>query len=524
MRIRSLLIASSWALLVACSQSDTSSPAGPGVDAGGAGQARIDSVNTMSAAPMSLVEISGAGFAASGTSWVRFLDARGYALAAPAVQATPTRVVAAVPPYVDLTSGAIGRATVELDVSADPKEKVRASNSLQGMQILDLAAARSPAGNVTSAFLRASVGFGRQLQTELEVSALNTPGLRAALARQIDDLSNLQARVDAIVNDPTRRSSLGTVHGVDVELTADQLRIVDGLIVGMLLAQANPTALPYGPFDVGCMQSEAAAAAQAAQDSNAALDPMIANLMNARSTAACQAADAFSSGFQVVGAAGGVALGIMALAGAPAAALALGGAGVLYVTVVGAGGMIALGGALGSSTAGARQLVVQGVNAIEDKLRGAAVGFVLPDTVGTLKDLLQDSMDLYDQLSSSSSGTSTSGTSTTGTGSSTMSSGTGSGAGGAGGSSTTATGGSGGVAGSSGAGGTADGGSSLCCCTFMSEHYCANCVGCPQGLCIGGQCLSPCWDCVMASAPINGWLCGATCNAPPADRCDVACP
>jgi hypothetical protein len=510
-------IVGSWALMIACSQTDTSSPA-VGTDAG-SGEVHIDSVSTTSAAPMSLVALSGTGFSANRSLWVRFLDVRGYALAVPALQVTPTSVTAAVPPYLDVGSGAVSHATVDLDVSADPKEKLFASNTLQGMEILNAADARNPAGYVTSAFLRASVGFGRQLQTELAVSALDTPGLRAALARQIDDLSNLRVEVDAIVNDPTQRSNVGTVKGAKVEITADQLRIVDRLIVGMLLALANPTALAYGPFHAGCMQSEAAAAAQAAQDSNAAIDPSFAGLLNGRSMAVCQAADAFNSAFLVVGASGGVALGILALAGAPAAALALPAAGLLYVTVAGAGGLIAVGGALSSSTAGARELVVQGVDMIEDKLRSAAVGFVLPDTVGTLKDLFQDSMDLYGALKSSSTGSSTS----AGTTSSTVSSG--SGAGGSGGSSTTTgSSGSSGTGGSGGAGGTTDGGSSLCCCNFISEHYCANCVGCPQGLCIGGQCLSPCWDCVTASAPISGWLCGATCNAPPADRCDVACP
>ncbi len=546
MRIWTRLILGSCAVILGCSQSDNPA-SGPGTDAGGASAVQIDSVDTMSAAPMSLITLSGTGFDSSGTLWIRFLDAHGYALSVPAVRVTPTTALAAVPPYVDPGSGAIGQATVDLDVSADPVSSVRESNTIHGVQISGVPAARHPAGFVTSAFLRASIDFGRQLQTELAGSSLDTLALRTALARQIDDLSNLQSQVDAIVQDPTFSSSLGTVKGSSVDISADQLRIADDLLVGMLLAQANarPTTLEYGAFDVGCMQSEAATAAQAAQDPNAALDPTIAAYLNARSTVVCKAADAFNTGFTVVGAAGGVALGIAALAGAPASALALGAAGVLYVTIAGAGGMIALGGALGSATAGARDLVVNGVEAIEDKLRSAAVGFVLPETAGTLKDLIEDSADLYRQLSSASTGSSTS----AGTGGTTTSSGSGgsAGAGGAAGSSATtsgssasatgggsvAAGGSGGDGGSAGAagnggstgaGGGVDAGSTLCCCMFISEHYCATCSGCPQGLCIGGQCLSPCWSCVTASAPMNGWACGATCNAQPSDRCDVACP
>src|SRR5438128_642170 len=118
------LIAGSCALIFACSTADTPSTAEPGTDAGG-GEVRIDSVNTMRAAPMSLVALSGSGFAATGTLWVRFLDARGYAVAVPAVRATPTRVTAVVPPYIDVAAGAIGHATVGLDMSADPKDRVR---------------------------------------------------------------------------------------------------------------------------------------------------------------------------------------------------------------------------------------------------------------------------------------------------------------------------------------------------------------------------------------------------------------
>src|SRR5260221_2692108 len=156
MGIRTPLFVGALAIFVGCSTSDT--PAGgPGTDGGGIGEAHIDSISTMSAAPMSLVTLSGTGFDPNAALWVRFVDTHGYELSVPAVRISPTRVTAAVPPYLDVGSGAISHAPVDLDVRADPSQPVRASNTLHGLEILDAASAPRPAGFVTSAFLRAAV-------------------------------------------------------------------------------------------------------------------------------------------------------------------------------------------------------------------------------------------------------------------------------------------------------------------------------------------------------------------------------
>jgi hypothetical protein len=68
----------------------------------------------------------------------------------------------------------------------------------------------------------------------------------------------------------------------------------------------------------------------------------------------------------VVGGAGAVALGILALAGAPASALALPAAGLLYVTLLATGGEIAIGGALNQVADDAKALVQDGVNRLAD--------------------------------------------------------------------------------------------------------------------------------------------------------------
>src|SRR5258708_15411078 len=96
--MRTPLVVGALAILLGCSTSDTP-PAGPGPDSGGVGEAHIDSIRSINAAPMSLLTLTGSGFDASTSPWVRFGDAHGYALARPAAPISSTSVTAAVPPY-----------------------------------------------------------------------------------------------------------------------------------------------------------------------------------------------------------------------------------------------------------------------------------------------------------------------------------------------------------------------------------------------------------------------------------------
>ena len=75
------------------------------------------------------------------------------------------------------------------------------------------------------------------------------------------------------------------------------------------------------------------------------------------------------------------------LGGAPAIALALPAAAMLYVTIGASGGMIAVGGALGQTSEEARALVKEGVAQVESALQSAVTKSVLPEAVGNLYEM-----------------------------------------------------------------------------------------------------------------------------------------
>src|SRR5207248_4426600 len=63
------------------------------------------------------------------------------------------------------------------------------------------------------------------------------------------------------------------------------------------------------------------------------------------------------------------------------------------------GGMIGVGGVLGQTTEGARDLVQNGVQTIEDQLRDLVVAQIIPESTGNLLDLLKNGREVMDALS-----------------------------------------------------------------------------------------------------------------------------
>src|ERR1051325_5123381 len=87
----------------------------------------------------------------------------------------------------------------------------------------------------------------------------------------------------------------------------------------------------------------------------------------------CSSAAAVNTGVSVVTGSGAVALGLLALAGGPAEALALPAAALLYISLSTAGGEIAIGGALGQATSGAMQLVQSGMESLDELFKVALI-------------------------------------------------------------------------------------------------------------------------------------------------------
>lgn len=106
------------------------------------------------------------------------------------------------------------------------------------------------------------------------------------------------------------------------------------------------------------------------------------------------APDAIAIAHNVVVGAGTVALGMLALAGAPAIALALPAAAIIYATIMTSGMQIAIGSSLKNvDNGGALKAIHTGVDQIEDLCFGMLTGTVIPASAGAVKDI-------YDGLNS----------------------------------------------------------------------------------------------------------------------------
>jgi hypothetical protein len=88
----------------------------------------------------------------------------------------------------------------------------------------------------------------------------------------------------------------------------------------------------------------------------------------ANSSPACNTPAAINTSVNLIEGAGAAAIGLLLLAGAPAAAVALPSAALLAVAIESAGGEVAVGGALGQATSGAQQLVQSGLNSLNSLL------------------------------------------------------------------------------------------------------------------------------------------------------------
>lgn len=360
---------------------------------------QITTLSAPSAAPAQLVTVTGSGFDTTAQLSVRFSDAQGRSVDVPVVASSATSLTVSVPPFVNPTSGQIGPGTVNVQVIQRIGGTTLNSNTIPGFQIQDLATPVAPAGTVTLSFLRAARNQALALQSEGLSTTLN-----AALSTQITNLDNLIAQVQS-VRGTSSTFSLGSIRGIPVTIGASNLLDTDRMIIGMLsalgTASAGTPALSSADMLLAqqaaeaCMQAAGQAAGQAATTGDPQMGALIREFIVApRITTQCANPQAINTAYLIVGGAGAVGLGILALVGAPALALALPTAALLYITVVGGAGEIAVGGALGQTTAGARELVQQGVERLDGVLRDMLTNQVLPETVGTLVGIFTGTRDL----------------------------------------------------------------------------------------------------------------------------------
>ena len=371
---------------------------------GGTSCVTISSLSTSSAVPLSLLTITGSGFNPAAELAVRFFDdAQGYSLSIPVVAASSTTITVSVPPFT-LSPGTFSSGTVNVQVI----QSSSVSNTIGNFEIQNLPTSLADPGTVTLSFLKANVAVGWLLQNEIQGTSLDTTALNDSLSNQISNMETVASNVQALMQDPYQTFTIGEIEGTPITIDQNDLQSSDRMILAMLSGIGPSASPPYmnsiepAQVSTGCMQTEASNYVQ----NCAGEDPEVCRALGQelvyapRQSINCKTADAFNTAYLVVGGAGAVGIGVLALAGVPAIALALPAAAMLYVTVEGAGGMIAVGGALGQTTAGAAEMVQNGVQMVQDLIRDSIIKIPLSETAGNLYDIAMGSKSLIDAFTS----------------------------------------------------------------------------------------------------------------------------
>jgi hypothetical protein len=351
------------------------------------GGLRIDALSTMDASPGALLTISGSGFDPAASTAVRFLDGDGRAWPVAPVVVQPTSLTCAVPPLFDVTTGVMTGGMVDVQIVQRTSKLTTNTRPLPGFRITDLPTHPMSAGWVTLAYFNAVAAAATEMQDAILATGLDTPAVRKALAQTSADAAKIAAAIQAVVNDPLKTFSLGKMGGRVITVGAAHLMNTDRLLLGVLGALADSGTMAPGAggrLAGGADQPSesralcAAEACTAASQGDPQLDGILKDILYPGQPMR-DVASSIDKGLQVVLGAGGAAIGIgglaLLIAGVPAttvlAAAALPSAALLYVAVAMGGGQIGLGGALEQTTAGARQLVQQGMDMLEETMRAA---------------------------------------------------------------------------------------------------------------------------------------------------------
>ena len=358
-------------------------------------QPTLDTLRPLAASPFALLALDGGIFDPAARHSVRLLTANGLALVTPAVGATAATVTAPVAPLMP--------SATSVQVFEESGDSLAYSNALGGLDIGSMPTAPTVPGTVTSDFLDGAVELGTDILSRLGGTSLDTPALRSAIEQNLAALSALGDEVDAIVSGAAEEFGLGTLGGTVMRVTADDLGAADSAILAMLLAQSG---LEESGGQTVAVPFRAAAAAQTAGCGRPDALAYYNDQINGVATTASRpsyfgagggcAAEAFNTSFSIVGGAAAIGTGILVLGGAPAIALSLPAAALLYVTIGGSGGMIAVGGALGQTSEDARAIVKAGVAQIESAIQSAVIQQVLPNAAGTLWEMADGAKKLFD--------------------------------------------------------------------------------------------------------------------------------
>jgi hypothetical protein len=269
-----------------------------------------------SAAPASLVAITGSNINPAATLTLALSDNMGYTVNVPLAAAAAAGIQVSVPPYYNVAAGTFGSGTVSMTLTQSIAGSTATSNTLNGLTIQALPAVPG-AGNATLALIQANLQEAQKLQTQITGTAQDTPAVAAALAQQVTNLQSLVTDVQKVVQQG-QSYSLGIVGGANITVTPTNISQVDSFILATLQALATPAtgSLEKGveqAANSGCMGAEATAFANAllANAKLTQLTQVAQNLIHAPFVStACNNAAAFTSAYQIFGGAGGSSIGV----------------------------------------------------------------------------------------------------------------------------------------------------------------------------------------------------------------------
>lgn len=371
---------------------------------------QITSIGASSAMPMTLLTITGTGFDTNSDIKVRFSDGKDFKVDVPSAELTYQSLKVAVPPMFaegELTSGQVSVQLVETK-----GEGTMLSNA-EPLQIQELPTPKGAAGVATYDLLSGAVSEADTLLSGIKGTSLDTSEIAQSLQTQKNSLETLATDVKLVMNDSSKTFELGTYDGNKIVIGSKDLKKVDRMIMGMLMAQGGETAsvsfldriLGVNPaFAVESAECMAKEAKSLSDQLGTEGEPDVALSTGyyggATKSINCKTAESFKTGFLLVGGDVALTLGfLVAIGGWPAAAVVYPAALMVYLTLAGGMGMIGVGGALGQGTEGAKQLVLNGVQMVEDQLRDIIVGKVL-DKIGekasAVYDMITGSISLYD--------------------------------------------------------------------------------------------------------------------------------
>ncbi len=363
----------------------------------------IASMDMDSGVPGAILTVSGTGFGTYGDILVCFTDDHGISIEVPSVDVTLKTVSVAVPPLIT-SDGGFSSGSYDIQVIKESGGKITKSNTLSGFHALELPNSGLPDGQATLIFLEAALEFARENRNGVQGTSLETTEMTSAVNAQLSNLESLVEGIRPVIQGYTDNYKIGTIGDDNIDIDLSSLAFVDRMIMGMLLAQSELDTDWESPvIDEGPVRSVTRSgdcfkayydALSNGQESNVNMASRGYFGDSARGPA-----EAFNTAYKVIGGTAAVAIGIAALFGAPAAALALPTAALLYVTLTGGMGEIGLGAALHNlNVPGTVDMIKNGINRVENCFRSKVESLIIPNAEGTIKSIFEGGKDVYESF------------------------------------------------------------------------------------------------------------------------------